>query len=233
MRIKICWILILLLSYTAVLYSETNPPTPDQVRTELRKLTQKESEKERPKAERKVEQDNPFFLWLQDLFSFIAKLIGPLIRFIVLNIHWLLIAAGLVILYFIIRNLDFKKGKKLAPDKAVEFAIQSKKVYHSFEHYYEKAVQSAADCQYEEALTFLHKATVEYIRDHFVLKRDAEYTNREYRILIQNQEVLSKAFKQLALFAESAKFGSKSLSDKDYMIGLELFKESFWKAYES
>ena len=100
----------------------------------------------------------------------------------------------------------------------------------SFQELYNKAVEQSQSKNFNQAIVYLHLATIKFLLDALVIDRDIEYTNKDIKKLLKEKTGPIESFSKIASCAEIAGFSDIVINGEEYNNVNKLFKQDFLKA---
>ncbi len=204
---------------TNTLYSA---PSSEDVTRELSKLIGKKS-KVIKKQTVKTAESKSSSTW-DDIGNFFSKLW----KFIKTPAGIIIIIVFILLIYFLVKKgIPYFKGGKTLNNEEYHSENTPYQFKNSFQKLYENALQQAKKGNHDVAIIFLHKATVEYLKDHLMISPKLEYTNNELKKITKKKEKIYIPFKTIIFLAEIASFSWKHLNKIDYENALNHFEMGF------
>jgi hypothetical protein len=222
MNFKRIFLIFLLIFFTFNVFPEQKP-TSFEVKKSLHELL-----KSKYKETEKIKKHDEQFSWLEKLLNKID--LKKIIQTIRIPLIILIIALILFLLYKLLRsffpyvkNSSYGKSFKTYKEKDI---IEYNKSF--LNDYYDKAIELSKLNNFNEACLLLHKATVIYIRDKYIINKKIEYTNNDLKKIIKkNENILYDAFSVIAYYSELIKFDNKDIDENHFNESLQQFEHSF------
>lgn len=92
---------------------------------------------------------------------------------------------------------------------------------------YEKAVSLGNGENFPEAVILLHKASILFLLEKKILLPQNEYTNKDIRQILGENNTFYKSFSRLSLFSEKAAFRDHTVEKEVYTEAEALFRAGF------
>ncbi|MBN2444204.1 MAG: hypothetical protein JXJ04_22765 [Spirochaetales bacterium] len=170
------------------------------------------------------------------IVEFINNILDPIISFFSFLFHArsILIFPLVLILIFIIGYAGLKFFTNVRRERNKDYSLITRNVPSSkeltrefFSHYIDDARECAEKGEYGEALVFLHKASIVYLRIKRILSGGVYNTNKEIRQELKSQNRYYESFTRLAGIAERKAFRSELITKELYNEYLVLFNHNF------
>jgi len=214
-----------ILSAVPIAIGQTNPPTSDEVVTELNKLLK--DMKNNGAGDSEFIEDGESKIPLEREFEINWPGLGLIsaMKYIFLGIFLIVI---ILIFYYIVRSpVIGGYDEQLSTKQSDKPYLQSITDQKRFEKFYGIAREMYQGGNFTETVLNLHKATVEYIHLHKIRHKELSYTNNELSRFITENINLSDAFVKIARESEAILFANIPTSKDKCDILVKSFEQNF------